>query len=79
MEILLLIKALPLPLEVCNHIKVMYKYQILHEKKYIYQKKELIQHLQYYLWLNKKLNKVDDKEESILKTIKHFDYYKISG
>ena len=35
--------------------------------------KELIKHLQYYIWLNKTNNKKKHKEYSLLNTINHYD------
>ena len=75
MNKLLLIKSLDLPYEIQDKILIEYKYDRLHESIYIPQSKRLITHMQYYLWLNKKLNKKDKSNESILKTIKEFDYY----
>lgn len=69
-----LINSLPLPNEITNHIKIKYKYDLL-EKKYKTRLNETISHLQYYIWLNKKLNKKDNATQSIIKTIKEYDYY----
>ena len=37
------------------------------------QNRELIKQIQYYIWLNKTINKKKHKDYSILNTIKHFD------
>ena len=71
---LLLINNLQLPNELNNIIKIYYKYHML-EPKYKTQYNKVISHMQYYLWLNKKLNKKDNLNVSIIKTIKEFDYY----
>jgi formylmethanofuran dehydrogenase subunit E-like metal-binding protein len=71
---LLLINNLQLPNELNNIIKISYKYKML-ESKYKSQYNKVISHMQYYLWLNKKLNKKDNLNVSIIKTIKEFDYY----
>lgn len=73
-EKLLLIHNLPLPDDLNNLIKISYKYKML-EPKYKLQYDKVISHMQYYLWLNKKLNKKDNLNVSIIKTIKEFDYY----
>ena len=70
------ILLLPFPIEINMNIKNIYKYDTLYISKYKPLKKQLIQHLQYYLWLNKKFNKKDKTNISIIKTIKEFDYYK---
>lgn len=76
MDKLILIKNLNLPNDIINHkIIPLYKYDLL-KKKYINNKNELIKHIQYYFWLNKKLNKKNNMNQSIIKTIKEFDYYK---
>ena len=71
---LLLINNLQLPNELNNLIKIYYKYNML-ESKYKLHYDKVISHMQYYLWLNKKLNKKDNLNVSIIKTIKEFDYY----
>jgi len=73
---LLLLNSLPLPPDMINEIKYIYKYNML-EKKYKDDYIKLNKHFLYYCWLNKKLNKKDKLNCSILKTIKEFDYYKI--
>jgi len=71
---LLLIHNLQLPHDLNNMIKIYYKYNML-ESKYKTQYNKVISHMQYYLWLNKKLNKKDNLNVSIIKTIKEYDYY----
>ncbi len=73
-EKLLLIHNLALPDDINNLIKIYYKYKML-EPKYKFQYDKVISHMQYYLWLNKKLNKKDKLNVSIIKTIKEYDYY----
>lgn len=69
-----LINNLDLPIEITNRIRINYKYDLL-EKKYRSRYNETITHMQYYIWLNKKLNKKDNATQSISKTIKEYDYY----
>mgnify|MGYP001040985365 FL=1 len=69
-----LINNLELPNEITNHIRLFYKYDLL-EKKYKKRYNELISHLQYYIWINKKLNKKDNANQTLIKTIKEYDYY----
>lgn len=73
-EKLLMIHNLPLCDDVNNLIKICYKYKML-EPQYKRQYDKVISHMQYYLWLNKKLNKKDNINVSIIKTIKEYDYY----
>lgn len=77
-QTLLLLTKLPLPDDNINMIKIMYKYQVL-EKTYKFRFNELNKHFLYYGWLNKKLNKQfinDNDKQTLLQTIKEFDYYK---
>ena len=69
-----LINKLQLPDDINNIIRIYYKYQML-EPKFKNQFNKVISHMQYYLWLNKKLNKKDNLNVSIVKTIKEYDYY----
>ena len=71
---MLLITKMNLPIEIERMIKINYKYDIL-ESTYKKQFNKTIDHLQYYIWLNKKLIKKDKTFTTILKTIKEFDYY----
>ena len=72
---LLMIKSFNLPVEINNKIMIEYKYQML-ETKYRKDYSELIKHMQYYMWLNKKMIKKDKHFFSLIQTIKEFDYYK---
>lgn len=74
MDKLILIKNLNLPDDINHEIKLLYKYDLL-QTKYNKQKITLNKHIQYYFFLNKKINKKDNVKQSILKTIKEFDYY----
>ena len=71
---ILLLKQLQMPDDILNIILIKYKYDML-DPKYKFRYTELINHMQYYMWLNKKLNKKDKANQSLLKTIKEFDYY----
>ena len=64
----------------CLDIRMKIKETIIHDtlcKKQIKnttnQNRELIKQIQYYIWLNKTINKKKHKDYSILNTIKHFD------
>tara|TARA_R110000823_G_C15706639_1_gene477069 strand:+ start:259 stop:489 length:231 start_codon:yes stop_codon:yes gene_type:complete len=72
---LLMINSFQLPPDVNNKIMIEYKYNML-ETKYRKDYNELIKHMQYYMWLNKKMIKKDKQYSSLLKTIIEFDYYK---
>lgn len=75
---LLLLNKLPLPDDNIHMIKILYKYQVL-QKTYKIRFNELNKHFLYYCWLNKKLNKQfihDADKQTLLQTIKEFDYYK---
>lgn len=74
-EKILLIKNLNLPEDINNIIYIDYKYNML-EKKYKVEHNNMVKYLQYYIWLNKKMNKKDKTNISLIKTIKEFDYYK---
>lgn len=71
---LLLINKLKLPSDINNIIKIYYKYNML-ENKFKSQYDKVIEHMQYYMWLNKKQNKKDKLNLTIIKTIKEYDYY----
>jgi len=77
MDTLYPIAQLNLPIEIQQKIINMHKHHLLSPT---YQRRfnVLNQHLLYYTWLNKKLNKKDNLDLSILDTIKEFDYYKKS-
>lgn len=70
-----LINQLPLAPDLTNKIMNIYKHDIL-TPKYKKGQKDLIQHMQYYMWLNKKINKKDKKNDTLLNTIQEFDYYR---
>ena len=57
--------------DISNKIKMEYKYSLL-QKKYDIDKIKLIQHLNYYIFLNDKINSKHKREDSLLKTIKFF-------
>lgn len=64
----------------CFDIRMKIKETIIHQtlcKKQIKNttanNSELIKQIQYYIWLNKTINKKKHKNYSILNTIKHFD------
>lgn len=66
------IQSLKLPDEINNLIYINYKYSMLetsYQKKY----REVIDYLNHYIFLNKKINKKNHKEFSLLNTIKYFD------
>ena len=44
--------------------------------KYKRDHKDLINHLQYYMWLTIKLKKRDNPNQTLMHTIKEFDYYR---
>jgi len=69
-----LLKQLSLPNDIIQTITIMYKYDNL-QKTYKFKFNELNKHFLYYCWLNKKLNKKGD-QQTILQTIREFDYYK---
>tara|TARA_R110002020_G_scaffold26776_4_gene86617 strand:+ start:2441 stop:2749 length:309 start_codon:yes stop_codon:yes gene_type:complete len=76
METLNLINRMPLCNDTMNFmIKKYVKYDIL-QKTYDKQKKEVVNHLQYYMWLKKKINKKDNVNKSLLEILQGFDYYK---
>lgn len=69
---LLLINSLDLPKEVCNKIQIEYKYNNLQktfDERYI----NLVKHINYYSFLNIKINKRHKRRDTLLKTIKFFD------
>ena len=77
-NILLMIKSFPLSDDINNKIMIEYKYNML-ETKYRKDYNELIKHMQYYMWLNKKMIKKDKQQITLLKTIKEFDYFSSSS
>lgn len=74
LQTVMLIKQLNLCDDINNLILLQYKYQML-EPKYKRRHDNMVKYLQYYIWLNKKGNRRDNLNVSIIKTIKEFDYY----
>tara|TARA_R110001592_G_scaffold58890_2_gene178676 strand:- start:243 stop:476 length:234 start_codon:yes stop_codon:yes gene_type:complete len=74
METIISIYNLPLPMEICERVAKITKHDLL-EPKYKRSFNELNKHFLYYSWLNKKINKKDHIQDSLLKTIKEYDYY----
>jgi len=66
-----MISRLQLPDDINTKIKMEYKYSHL-QKKYDGDKIKLIQHLNYYIFLNHKINYKHKREDTLLKTIKFF-------
>tara|TARA_R110000765_G_scaffold415126_1_gene516063 strand:- start:395 stop:634 length:240 start_codon:yes stop_codon:yes gene_type:complete len=77
LKTILLINQLSLPYDIIRYelINKHLKYESL-QPTYNKYKKDLIKHIQYYMWLNKKLIKRDNTNQTLLQTIKEFDYYK---
>lgn len=69
---LLLIENLKLPNDILYIIKMNYKYDNL-QKQFDTNKKNLINHINYYIFLNNKINKRHKRKDSLLKTILFFD------
>ena len=69
---ILLIQSLKLPDELNNIIYLNYKYNML-DKRYKLNHSNMIAHLNHYIFLNKKVNKKNHKEYTLLQTIKYFD------
>ncbi len=74
MDKLILIKNLNLPDEINHEIKIFYKYEMLKDK-YKKDYRKTIDHMKYYFFLNKRTLIKEGVDESIVKTIKEFDYY----
>ncbi len=70
---ILLIKSLKLPDDINNIIFLDYKYSML-QTKFKRDYNNVIEHLKHYIFLNKKLNRKEHKEYTLLHTIKYFDY-----
>lgn len=70
---LMLVDNLNLPDDINNTIKIKYKYKIL-ENKYKSDMSWCIQHIGYYDFLNKKLNRKGKSNHNLLKTIRTYDY-----
>jgi|TARA_R100000482_G_scaffold124367_1_gene76948 hypothetical protein len=69
---ILQIQSLKLPDELNNLIYINYKYSML-EDKYKKDYNNVLNFLKHYIFLNKKINKKNHKEYSLLDTIKYFD------
>ena len=69
---ILLINSLQLPSEINNIIYIDYKYNML-QVKYKRDYNNVLDHLKHYIFLNKKLNRKEHKEYTLLDTIKYFD------
>jgi len=69
---ILLINSLQLPSELKYNIYIDYKYNML-EIKYKRNYNNVLDHLKHYIFLNKKLNRKEHKEYTLLDTIKYFD------
>jgi hypothetical protein len=69
---ILLIQSLNLPDELNNIIYLEYKYK-MKQKKFKLDYDNLISHLNHYIFINKKTNKKNHKEYTLLQTIKYFD------
>ena len=76
MDTLIAINNLPLNKDVIHTLinrHVKYDMYIKEYKKHF---NKTIDHIQYYMWLNIKINKKDNVSHSLLQTIRDFDYYK---
>tara|TARA_R100000654_G_scaffold75178_2_gene111812 strand:- start:6940 stop:7161 length:222 start_codon:yes stop_codon:yes gene_type:complete len=69
---ILLIQSLNIPQELQNIIFLNYKYKML-EQKYNRDYHNVLDYLKHYIFLNKKVNKKNHKEYTLLQTIKYFD------
>lgn len=69
---LLLINSLEINNDMKYIIKMEYKYS-LKEKKYKLNYDNMITHLNYYSFINKKINKKHNRKDTLLKSIKFFD------
>lgn len=69
---ILQIQSLKLPDELNNLIYINYKYKML-EDKYKKDYNNVLNFLKHYIFINKKINKKNHKEYSLLDTIKYFD------
>ena len=76
MDTLIAINNLPLNKDIIHTLINSHVKYDMYIKKYKRQYSQLIDHIQYYMWLNKKINKKDGLENSLLQTIRDFDYYK---
>ncbi len=65
-----------IPLDIRMKIKDTIKYDTLcikQKKNTTEGYKEVIKHLEYYIWLNKANNKKKHKDYTLLETVKHYD------
>ena len=69
---ILQIQSLKLPDEINNIIYINYKYSML-EDKYKKDYNNVLNFLKHYIFLNKKINKKNHKNYTLLHTIKYFD------
>jgi hypothetical protein len=69
---ILQIQSLKLPDELKNIIYINYKYNML-EDNYKKDYNNVLNFLKHYIFINKKINKKNHKEYSLLDTIKYFD------
>ena len=76
MDRLIAINNLPLNKDIINTLINRHVKYDMYVKKYKKQFSKTIDHIQYYMWLNIKINKKDGLENSLLQTIRDFDYYK---
>jgi len=66
------INSLNLPDDIIKIIHINYKYNML-EIKYKRDYDNVLNYLKHYIFLNKKINKKNHKNYSLLDTIKYFD------
>ncbi len=69
---ILMIQSLNIPEDLQNIIFLNYKYKML-ETKYKRDYLNVLNYLKHYIFLNKKVNKKNHKEYTLLQTIKYFD------
>jgi len=74
LKTIMLIDALPLAPDITNKIIMDVKYNAL-QNTFNKRSHDLNRHFLYYCWLNKKLCKRGE-QQTLLKTILEFDYYK---
>jgi len=67
-----MIQSLNIPEDLQNIIFLNYKYKML-ETKYKRDYLNVLNYLKHYIFLNKKVNKKNHKEYTLLQTIKYFD------
>lgn len=76
MDTLIAINNLPLNKDVIHTLINRHVKYDMYIKQYKKQFNKTIEHIQYYMWLNIKINKKDGLNNSLLQTIREFDYYK---